>query len=334
MAYYFNLPIITDLTPSQQLVVNEVDPIAVSGGPGTGKTVVNLWRHIYNHEKGGKKSLLLTYTKTLEHYLKATAATKNKSASNHIDRTYRWTYNSSKEFYDEIIIDEAQDVELERYYKVKKQCNDCSYGADDAQSLYPDKHTSLDQLRDLFGNNEEYELDKNFRNSREILLFTKAAFPNHYIPQQVILGSRSTGILPIELNIGWEFEDCVDQINEIISQFSSNTHNIGILVPGRNQVSKYFEALEEDNTISKYEGEMTGLFSIENIHVTTYKSSKGLEFDTVIIPDFDSYKWYINNTSNTSENDYYVALTRAKTNLFLITKNSLTGIDTSTYETE
>ena len=79
---------------------------------------------------------------------------------------------------------------------------------------------------------------------------------------------------------------------------------------------------------------MTGLFNIENIHVTTYKSSKGLEFDTVIIPDFDSYKWYINNTDNTSENDYYVALTRAKTNLFLITKKSLRGIDPSTYETE
>ena len=154
-----------------------------------GDTLINKKRRL-------KKSSLLTYTKTLEHYLKATAATKNESASNHIDRTYRWTYNGNGEFYDEIIIDEATGIELERYHKVKKHCNHCSYGADDAQSLYPDKHTSLDQLRDLFGNNEEYELDKNFRNSREILfLFTKGEpfLITILFPQQVLSSSRGTG---------------------------------------------------------------------------------------------------------------------------------------------
>ena len=66
MAYFFKLPSITDLTIGQQSALNEPKAIAISGGPGTGKSVVSLWRHIRNYGTGTKKSLLLTYTKTLE----------------------------------------------------------------------------------------------------------------------------------------------------------------------------------------------------------------------------------------------------------------------------
>lgn len=333
MAYYFNLPIFDDLTPAQQLVVNETNPIAVSGGPGTGKTVVNLWRHIYNHESGVRKSLLLTYTKTLEHYLRVTAGTKNSSASTHVNRTFNWTYGGNKTFYDEIIIDEAQDVSLDRYQVVRNYCNNCSYGADEAQTLYPQNSTSIKELRNIFPGNEEYELDKNFRNSREILQFTKAVFPNIYIPQQVISGSKETGIFPMELNVGWDFDDFIEKMVEIINEFTSGTHNIGVLTPSANEVNTIYDSLSKNFTCSKYESEMEALADISNIHVTTLKSAKGLEFDTVIILNFDSHKWYINNSkTHTSENDYYVALTRAKTNLYLLTKNKLRGINSTTYE--
>lgn len=35
--YYFQLPTQTELTYSQQSAINEPRPIALSGGPGTGK---------------------------------------------------------------------------------------------------------------------------------------------------------------------------------------------------------------------------------------------------------------------------------------------------------
>ena len=69
MPYFFKLPTITDLTIGQQAALNEPNPIAISGGPGTGKSVVSLWRHIRNYGTGSKRSLLLTYTKTLEKQL-------------------------------------------------------------------------------------------------------------------------------------------------------------------------------------------------------------------------------------------------------------------------
>ena len=91
MAYFFKLPPITDLTIGQQAALNEPNAIAISGGPGTGKSVVSLWRHIRNYGTGTRRSFLLTYTKTLETYLAASARSENGNAGNAVNRTYWWT---------------------------------------------------------------------------------------------------------------------------------------------------------------------------------------------------------------------------------------------------
>ena len=166
MAYYFNLPIYTRLTRDQQTAVDETEPIALSGGPGTGKSVVCLWRHIRNYETGAKESLLLTYTKTLEHYLKKSAKSINEEAAENISRTYHWTYNEVRN-YEEIIIDEGQDVQIDRYNIIRNHAGIVCYGADEAQSLY--NGCTPEDLAELFPTNEEITLQKNFRNSKEIL---------------------------------------------------------------------------------------------------------------------------------------------------------------------
>ena len=154
MAYYFNLPRQTELTSSQQLAVDESDSIALKGGPGTGKSVVALWRHIRNYNLGLRNSLLLTYTKTLEDFLRNTAISQNPNASMNIARTYCWTYDCDDnkvpvKHFDEIIIDEAQDVEIGRYNKIKGLADNVSYGADEAQSLY-EGSCSVRDLENLF----------------------------------------------------------------------------------------------------------------------------------------------------------------------------------------
>lgn len=335
MAYNFELPRFTDLTSHQRLALDEKNAIALSGGPGTGKTVVSLWRHIRNYELNNIKSLLLTYTKTLEFYLKQTARIKDYNASEYIDRTLRWTSNPTGNF-DEIIIDEAQDVECERYDVIKNHTDLVSYGADEAQSVYYHNCSTIDELRGLFFNNKEYELANNFRNSKEILLFTKSVFPEFYIPHNVVESAPLKERKPYVQELGWDnFEGkVIDEIIEITEDFSDETHNIGILLPSKAQVDKYYESLELKTTCSKYHNKMPNFEKLGRIHITTYKSAKGLEFDTVILPNFDNYNYFIDNYDNFSENDYYVALTRAKLNLYLLCRNALNIGDSKTYNTE
>jgi len=66
-----------------------------------------------------------------------------------------------------------------------------------------------------------------------------------------------------------------------------------------------------------------GCPDIDNVHITTFKSAKGLEFDTVIIPDFGSMDNLISRFDVLEWKDFYVAVTRARTNLYLFSNNTL-----------
>lgn len=337
MPYYFNLPVITDLTIHQQVALDEEESLALSGGPGTGKSVVCLWRHIRNYQIGLKKSLLLTYTKTLEYYLKQTAKDKNKTAGARVSRTYKWL-NGHKTQYEEIIIDEGQDVSIDNYQVLKEYADTVSYGADDAQSLYQNGCTP-DELSSLFPNNEEYTLQKNFRNSKEILDFVKSVFSEVLIPNSTINDARKTGLKPILKKIGWTNfnKKEVDEIVKIVNKFASDTHNIGILVPTEKWVDKYYDNVNgkiDSQIVSKYHNKMSSFQTLSNIHITTFKSAKGIEFDTVIIPSFDSFNFFITGNFPITRKDYYVAFTRTKTNLFLLCKKSPNLGHRSTYEIE
>ena len=342
MPYYFNLPVITQLTIDQQAAVDETGSLALSGGPGTGKSVVCLWRHIRNYATSTKKSLLLTYTKTLEHYLKQSAISQNIDSAANINRTQNWISNNDvKEYYDEIIIDEAQDVNIDKYRILKRYSNSISYGADEFQSLYLNK----EQLVELFlwfrqnFDNEEYTLTKNFRNSKEILLFTRSVFPNILITQNTINEATVTNLKPIIKITNWDENREIEIIMSIINDFQGDTHNIGILVVSQADVDKYYNiinnAIDGNYECTKYQGDMGRFIGLSGVHITTYKSSKGTEFDTVIMPNFDSFDWYIKNRpAIISEKDYYVAFTRTKTNLFLICKNNPNKGNSNTFEIE
>ncbi len=334
MAYYFNLPVITDLTIDQQRALDETQPLALSGGPGTGKSVVSLWRHIRNHSVGSQNSLLLTYTKTLEHYLKASASTQSKNAGESISRFDK----NLNEFvgYEEIIIDEGQDITKSRFEYFFNYSSHISYGADERQSVYINQE-ELEELLNWFNTDQRFQsnvpitLNRNFRNSKEILLFTRSVFPSYMIPQNTINGATTTNLKPIlKLNIGRDIGSQVNAIVDIVNDFQSDTHNIAILVPSKDMVNNYYQQLRNklDNTIdvTRYQNELDNFEGLSGIHITTFKSSKGTEFDTVIIPEFDKYTFFAQNGHTVKENDYYVAFTRTKTNLFLLCRNNYPNI--------
>lgn len=326
MAYSFKLPKVVDLTIAQQTAVYQTKPISLSGGPGTGKSVVLLWRHISNYDTRRRKSLLLTFTKTLEFYLASTAKTENSYSGNEISRTRFWTGKTfERKFYDEIIVDEAQDVVLDKYQIINKFSSMVTYGADPHQSLYISKaelQKLIEGLADLFSTNKHYQLDENFRNTTEIIQFVRALFPNRKINL-----SNKKGVKPF-LIVANSKTKKNQALFDVINQLKSPSHNIAILVPKAEDVVIYFDLISNSgilkNTVvkcSKYSTIDSEIDSIENIHITTFKSSKGTEFDTVIIPDFGEMENIINDNDKykmIDEGDYYVALTRARRNIYLI----------------
>ncbi|MBK9460101.1 MAG: ATP-binding domain-containing protein [Chitinophagales bacterium] len=321
MAYFFELPKINDLTIGQQAALNEPNAIAISGGPGTGKSVVALWRHIRNYGTGSKRSLLLTYTKTLETYLAASATSENMDAGNAVDRTYWWTTHHGED-YDEIIVDEAQDVEEARYTTIKNYSGIVSYGADDQQILFRNKATTQQQLATIFPYNRSYVLDENFRNSYEIMHFVRALFPNKIVSQSTLnnlIQEGRRGNKPILLVSNNNAAKQTKAIIDIINQFKSARHNIAVLVPLQNHVTTFANLIRNAGIqCSSFKADDGSLGEIDNVHVTTFKSSKGTEFDTVIIPDFENMLNNIVQLNVIDENDYYVAITRAKRNLYLV----------------
>ena len=343
--YYFNLPQITQLTIPQQAALNETKQIALSGGPGTGKSVVSLWRHIYNYQRG-RKSLLLTFTTTLAKYLSACCTTQNQSAANNVKTSLRGKPRVGSSW-NEIIVDEAQDLPIS-YYNGVKSIASVSYGADDSQILYPDNCSKQSELKSLFNLNVDYVLDRNFRSTQRIMQLAKVVFPNAYIPQSTITRlANNIGELPVMLVSGKnEWNDETGKFNisnskqdksivEIINSFRSDTHNVAILVPFKND-AQTFEIVLKDNKIadfSIYYEDATrfpsGCGDIKNVHITTFKSAKGLEFDTVIIPNFHKYT-EICGSFNIEWQDYYVGTTRARSNLYLISNYDMPQLNSVT----
>ena len=330
--YYFNLPPITALTTAQQAALNETEQIALSGGPGTGKSVVSMWRHISNYRQGNR-SLLLTYTTTLKRYLEACCRGNNAAAAQFVGTSLRNRSITQNRRFFEVIIDEAQDLEPDYFAEI---CSPVSFGADDSQILYPGHSTTQEELEEIFPDNVSCVLDKNFRCTQEIMQFARQAFPRAAISYYMINNIDRHGDRPSLLIGNWGSredtpDDEIGAILQIIEDLRNDMENIAILLPWKSSVQKYASALENDVDDFSYYYEDSNIFPngcppLNNVHITTFKSAKGLEFDTVIIPDFNKMASIV-GSYNVDWQDFYVGCTRARSNLFLFSNNNLPSLN-------
>jgi superfamily I DNA/RNA helicase len=353
--YYFNLPPIDDLNPFQKEAVYDSECIILSGGPGTGKSVVSLWRHILNHQRENPiRSQLLTYTTSLALYLKKCCEGKSLIASQYTDSCINW-YVNYRTKRDEIIVDEAQDMPIFFYEKqLPYYTKRISYGADDQQliggmAINGDGTYNLlacspeAELKKLFNSNTHHKLGENYRSTFRIISFVKELFKDQddfYIPSEILEGlKKREGQKPRLFISNGDFLKQDQAINQIIQSIPNrDALNIAILTPfadyfeNQNYNARYyFELLQNRYDCSYYTNEKIKATELKNIHITTFKSAKGLEFDHVIIPNF---QLVYQKFRVVSWKDFYVGLTRSKSGLFLVSDSDFASVSKNYIEKE
>ncbi|OCW95399.1 hypothetical protein A9168_01690 [Macellibacteroides sp. HH-ZS] len=341
--YVFQLIPFERLSTTQQAAVVDENAIALSGGPGTGKSMVSLWRHILNHRRETPvNSSLLTFTTSLALYLKRCCQTESPEAASNVQSSIRWITNEAKT-QDEIIHDEAQDISIEKNSCLKKYTDKISYGADNQQLITAfarnadgtyntAKCSPEEKLQILHPNNSLHTLSVNHRNSKKIILLAQKLFHNAAIPREIVESCTTDGEFPRLLIVDTDEKN--DQtVLQLVRSYNNDGINIGILVPferpnfqaGDTATAQHYHNLltNAGYDCSIYTNSMGGCTQLKNIHITTFKSSKGMEFDVVILPDFHLY----NVTFNVVNwHDYYVGLTRTKSNLFLLSRKNITHL--------
>ena len=323
MPYHLEIPDFGSLSSDQRRAVRQEGAIRLKGGPGTGKSLVSLWRALNN--SSGDNVLILTYTLSLEFYFKKMleSARRNGNSKNiRLQRSQKSFYNAStmlSQRFDEIILDEAQDMTEDELRLFSQKANRVSFGADYRQQLYPGKGADEQLLQSLLPVDRTYELTRNYRSTKQILKAVRAFFPNRGIPPEALERSKDGAVVQFRHT---DFRNEVGTAKEVLTEWIGKSDgNIGVLVPSEKKVREMYDGvasvLSGDTSMYISSDSRGSLDNMGRVHVCTYKSSKGLEWDVVILPYFGNRDWLMSNT-RVELNDHYVAMTRAKNQLIII----------------
>jgi superfamily I DNA/RNA helicase len=326
--FQFWLP--TNLNRKQKRAVDSSDPIFLTGVPGSGKTVVSIYRL-----KNSKNGILFTYGKLLRKTIEEKVEDNTKKVVNihrwHWDLTYckieqnlndNNIQNTISRFknqgisYDEIIVDEGQDLFPNSYKLFQAISTKLSVSADEAQQVMSKKDGSSEQdIKNILPNLKHFELDQIYRSSYEIYNFARqfvsynkrANNPNLLERLKRENSGGDKPYLYILPNYNSSFEVMMDIIDD------NPTDNIGILCPKISEVDDCYNNLKKEyEDISIYHSNYRDVPDIlHNVIITTLKSAKGIEFDIVILPQ-------VQNMQDDRLEQYFVGSTRAKTELHLL----------------
>jgi len=348
--FQFFLP--TNLTRIQQRAVDHQGAVFVSGVAGTGKTVVSIKRLQLS-----SNAILFTYGKLL----KKTIIEKLNDPLKKVDNMHNWAFNEIQEnksdklyledffsdenktetieliksnigSFDEILVDEGQDLSIQTYKILKEITLKLSVSADNAQQINnKEEATTEEEILQLLPNLRRFELDEIFRCTYEIYNFSRQFVPyneraNNENMLEKLKRKNSGGDKPfvyIEPSINSLYATMMDILDDNI------TDNIGVLFGKIMPLEQFVKKFQDDYDLSFYRNKIEIPTELKNIIFTTFKSAKGIEFDVVIIPYFD-------DDANIALEEFYVGSTRAKSQVHILSIGKIPQVignfDTTTYE--
>lgn len=236
--------------------------------------------------------------------------------------------------YKYIIVDEYQDISMQRF-KLLKKVSDISNAkvivvGDDFQAIYSFSGSDINlftSFENMFGYCSELKITKTYRNSQQLIdVAGSFIMKNNKQIKKKLISSKS-------LNNCFEFigynNDEIKRLNhclnDIINQFGSDQK---ILILGRYSfdINKYL-----GKWFKFQDGKLISIkYSFLNITYLTVHSSKGLGFDQVIIINCNNGVYgfpskiinnhFINNRDEIDEERrlFYVALTRTKNKVYIL----------------
>ena len=339
------IPSLLELTDDQRAVIELPfhGPHVITGAPGAGKTVAALYR-AWTLTAAGHGVTLLTQSNLLHQYLAQTAQDLTKAVN--ITTYHRWMRTFWKEHFDEIppmgtegewsyhwssvqggcirnsirsashlVVDEGQRLPV-GFYELCHILNcDVTVFADENQPIRNEQSTVSEIGASLTSRNDPLVLRGNHRNSRVIAMLA-AQFADGGpcdIPDPGN-GGRPATVLRVP-----DLDSFLKEMARYFSAYPERT--IGIICRTSHMLLEVHRRLLEIGM-----GRNTQAYAYADPHrnamdffgrrirIVTTASMKGLEFDTVFVPDLDSYSE--DPTSVEARLEFLVLCTRARKEIF------------------
>lgn len=294
----------------------------VIGPPGTGKTVMAIYR-AQAMQKQGLNTVLLMYNRLLSEYTQAAVSALDIGGS--VSTYHRWFPRLWESLYGveppklstwvydwhscveqlvrqppaqrdlHIIVDEGQDMPKEFYLMLRNLGASLTVFADENQAI-TDQHSTIEEILMMTGVPEARHLRHNYRNTRPIA----------QLAAEFYTGLRS-GIPDLPPASARGEKPSLQKYDKIFHELGAVTKYeknypqeiIGVLVPYANQVRSVLNRLKDktQNPVQVYVSQAPGAdplpkidFGTPGIKVVTYASAKGLEFHAVFLPELQSVK--------------------------------------------
>lgn len=323
------------LDPYERKILNKRtdESYVVTGCAGSGKSLIALMKAKDLQDKG-KSYLIIMYNRALSQYMHDAIKELELKEDNvtTYGKCFSWRKNEDGEWelgswkrghYDYVLVDEAQDFSGAALDEIKKHCGKILIFGDSAQSLYStfsfdgNPTISIKNIASRYSLNTEL-LIINHRMPKTIARVAQSLNEDDDVLEERCANDGISKPIIMQYN---DLDAQLDSVAKIIK--NKNLEDVGIFAFYKEDVEKIGSYLNEKGLSPEiyYSDQNMQLdFSTSNPKVMTYKSSKGLQFETVFIVGCGQ------SIGVGKSKSLYVAMTRSYQDLYIFYSGEMTSL--------
>lgn len=300
------------------------ESLVVSGCAGSGKSIIALHKAKQIQNEKGNNYAIIVFTKSLCNYMNS--ARETLKLKNEFYYHWDWKNNKNCPKADYIIVDEIQDFTENEIEEFKAAAlKHFFFFGDTAQSIYE----GLKKTQEVRKTAYDSGLTENLLYFNYRLPKTVAKITESYIGVKTKFneGTYKSAVTTVPRIIKYpSYEEQLKAIVNIIRR--RNLTDVGIFFPTGAQVRSASKFLTDAGINNEVRYNLDGSsydslnFESSNPKLMTYHSAKGLQFETVFLPDCT-----IENKPNdySKQKSLYVAMTRTYNNLYIMHSGNLSS---------